>query len=126
MTQELYSSQRCRCARAVNTVNLKLLIFRCFIKLDVASVCAFSTLFDIAYTLPVVGWVGEKVPMSVVKVIADLLKLDVLVKMQPVKTGKSVSYVSRATKTGDRPSSLYHVLFNSLKNRRDEGKTDRQ
>ena len=65
----------------------------------------------IAYTLPVVGWVGEKVPMSDVTGIADLLKLDVLVKMQPVKTGESVSYVSRATKTGDRPSSLYHVMF---------------
>ena len=54
---------------------------------------------------------GEEVPMSVVKVIADLLKLDALVKMQPVKTGESVSYVSQATKTGNRPSSLYHVMF---------------
>ena len=54
---------------------------------------------------------GERVPMSVVTGIVDLLKLDVLVKMQSVKTGKSVSYVSRATKTGDRLSSLYHVLF---------------
>ena len=32
------------------------------------------------------------------------LKLDSLVNTQPVKTGESVSYVSRATKTGDRPS----------------------
>jgi len=54
---------------------------------------------------------GEEVPMSVVKVIADLLKLDALVKMQPVKTGESVSYVSQATKTGNIPSSLYHVMF---------------